>query len=505
MKIKAKFIFTYSAIVVLTLVVAGTGIVATIDADSSEIKHLYIAVLIGVTIIAAILSLIFAVRLIHTVVKPLQIISKTLKKISETGDFITSQDARDSVRKAAAQKDELADLANALSVMMDALREKIYALRILAQGDLTQTVPLVASEDTLGVVVNDVVSNLNSMVREVKISAEQLSLGINQLASASQALAQSTAEQSATVEELFAAVNDISAKADENEKRAGEATSLAEGIRENVDAGSEQMLRMTKAMDEINSASKSIESVMKVIDEITFQTNILSLNAAVEAARAGQQGKGFAVVAEEVRNLATRSAAAASDSNQLIENTLTKSSLGASIVKETSDSLKTILDGVASSTAVINKIAESSTEQNSAIDDINQGINQLTSVVYQNSATAEESAAATDEMQSQIATMLSMVYRFNVGDDTSQLEVDVEQEPEPIIYDYEPSPTPDAGVGSFADSVAYEKPSEPDSVSEALYGSDSPVVVPTAKIDTVVNHAISHDEDAFIPDDESKY
>jgi methyl-accepting chemotaxis protein len=283
---------------------------------------------------------------------------------------------------------------------------------VIATGDLTVRAKLAGEKDTLGNAVNAVANNLNEMVREIRIAMNQLSVSANQLSSGAQTLAQSTAEQSAAVEELLASVGDIAGQAEENAKRSQKATELAGDIRNSAEEGREQMVRMTHAMDDINSASQSISSVMKAIDDIAFQTNILSLNAAVEAARAGQHGKGFAVVADEVRNLATKSAAAAKDSNDLIANTLSKSKLGSVIVKDTSDYLNTIVQGVNDSTSVVNEIAQATADQSVAIDEINSGITQLTNVVYQNSATAEESAAASDEMTTQAAMLIKMVDRF---------------------------------------------------------------------------------------------
>jgi methyl-accepting chemotaxis protein len=505
--IRTRFTIGFSIFILFTIILGTIGVIGTFEIVSPDVRNILRIVIIVFSIIIIVLTIFYCTRLINLIVKPIILITNTFKEVRKTGDFITSQEQRKVVREVAKRDDEISALAGSLGTMMDALREKIYALRILAQGDMTNPVPLVSNTDTLGLVINEVVTNLNSMVSEVKISAEQLSLGINQLSSASQSLAQSTAEQSATVEELFAAVNDIAAKAEENAEKAGQATALAEGIRGNVTEGSEQMLRMTQAMDDINTASKSIGTVMKVIDEITFQTNILSLNAAVEAARAGQHGKGFAVVADEVRSLASRSANAAGDSNTLIENTLSKSRLGTEIVKETSDSLKTILDGVANSTAVVNQIAKSSAEQNIAIDDVNQGINQLTSVVYQNSATAEESAAATDEMQSQIGALLNMVGQFKISEDDSAVpdalvfEAEVASNPVPATQ-VQPEPELEPQFQPV-ESKFIEEDIQTDAVTDILYDQEDSTAVPFVR--SRASNSSFDQEENYLPDDDSKY
>ena len=171
---------------------------------------------------------------------------------------------------------------------------------------------------------------------------------------------------------------------------------------------------MMSAVKDINQASQSIEKVIKVIDDIAFQTNILALNAAVEAARAGQHGKGFAVVAEEVRSLAAKSAEAASNTGDLIENTIAKANLGFSIANETAVSLKEIVDGINHNAEIMERISQSSEEQSSSIEQINDSIDQVAQVAQQNSATAEQSSAASEQMSSQSQVLEDMLSQFRL-------------------------------------------------------------------------------------------
>jgi methyl-accepting chemotaxis protein len=176
------------------------------------------------------------------------------------------------------------------------------------------------------------------------------------------------------------------------------------------------MRDMVAAVEAINQASQNISQVIKEIDNIAFQTNILALNASVEAARAGQHGKGFAVVAEEVRNLSTKSADAAKNTGSLIADSVEKASLGARIAKETAASLAEIVSGIGESSEIISEIAISSEAQTTGINQINSGIEQVALVVQQNSATAEESAAASEELSGQSAMLNGLIAQFKLKD-----------------------------------------------------------------------------------------
>jgi methyl-accepting chemotaxis protein len=203
-----------------------------------------------------------------------------------------------------------------------------------------------------------------------------------------------------------------------NADNAAQANQLAVAVREHAEKGGHVVGSAVAAMGEINASSKKIADIIGVIDEIAFQTNLLALNAAVEAARAGEQGRGFAVVAAEVRNLASRSAAAAKEIKDLIRDSVGKVTDGARLVDETGKVLNEIVMGVKKVTDVVAEIAVSSREQASGIEQVNQAVASMDSTTQQNATLVEESSAAAQVLNGQAGKLAELIERFQVGDGT---------------------------------------------------------------------------------------
>jgi methyl-accepting chemotaxis protein len=250
---------------------------------------------------------------------------------------------------------------------------------------------------------------INHIVKGLRDGAQQVASASTQVSSASQSLAEGATEQAAGLEETSSSLEEMSSMTKQNADNAQQANTLATEAKKAANNGSEAMERMGSAIEDIKKSSDETAKIIKVIDEIAFQTNLLALNAAVEAARAGEAGKGFAVVAEEVRNLAMRSAEAAKNTSNLIEQSVNNSRNGVQICSEVKKALDEIVDSIGKTTDLVGEIAAASNEQAQGVNQINTSVSQMDKVTQQNAANAEESASASEELSGQAESMNQVV------------------------------------------------------------------------------------------------
>ncbi|MBR9790365.1 MAG: PAS domain-containing protein [Gammaproteobacteria bacterium] len=272
--------------------------------------------------------------------------------------------------------------------------------------------------ETLAESVNDFVSNLSSIILEIRSGSETINNASNEIAKGNADLSSRTEQQASSLEETASSMEELTSTVQLNADNAKQANGLASEASRVASSGGKLIEQVVGTMADINQSAKKIEDIIGVIDGIAFQTNILALNAAVEAARAGEQGRGFAVVASEVRTLAQRSANAAKDIKGLISDSVSKVESGNELVNKSGDTMRDIVTAIQRVNDIMSEIASASAEQASGIDEINKAVVQMDEMTQQNAALVEQAAAAAESMSSQASQLISRVNFFDIGDST---------------------------------------------------------------------------------------
>jgi methyl-accepting chemotaxis protein len=316
--------------------------------------------------------------------------------------------------------DVVKGMNTAFEAVVSPFNETAAVLERLAAHDLTARVQgdYKGDFERIKQAMNTASDNLQQALSQVSTASQQITGVSGQISSSSQALSSSATAQASSLEEVSSSLQEMSSMTKQNASNAKEARSLSEGARSTAAKGVDSMQRLSEAINLIKASSDSTAKIVKTIDEIAFQTNLLALNAAVEAARAGDAGKGFAVVAEEVRNLAMRSAEAAKNTSNLIEESVKNAEGGVSINQEVLSNLREINDQVNKVSEVMAEIASASDQQSQGIDQITTSVSQMSDMTQQNAANSEESAASAVELDNLAHKMQKMVDAFNIGQQT---------------------------------------------------------------------------------------
>jgi len=386
-----------------------------IEASQREFKSTLdrsILLTILVVVFVVIATFPVAVWVGRSISRPIQFCAARLEKLAD-GDLQTPAPAVSS-------RDETARLTKALDATIlrlnDVVQDVSHHLGRMAQGDFRENITSTYWGDFSAIEqsIRSIHSSLKETLYQISQSAGTLASSAVQVSDGAKSLSQGAAEQASAIQEISATAAGIAKSAGETVSAASEAEHFVARADAQLGVSVDFVKEMNTAMEKISRTSEEISRIIGTIENIAFQTNILALNASVEAARAGGDGKGFAVVADEVRELAAKSDEAAKATKELIEGSIAAVSEGSQAVVKVTESLDKT-SSIAENVAIkMGTVAEALEHQNIAISQITEGIGQVSSVIQNTSDTSEQSAATAQKLSEQSGLMNSLVRRFQL-------------------------------------------------------------------------------------------
>ena len=320
---------------------------------------------------------------------------------------------------------ELGYMAASLNKLVEKMRQRAELALQIAKGDLNVAPEILSEKDILGRAFVMMTENLNKVIAQLSCASREVACSAEEVSQTAVSLSKNTIESAASLEEITASMSEIEKQTKQNSLAAQGVDTIVSMTLEKVTCGHEKMECLEQIIEKISSNAEETRKIIKVIDDIAFQTNLLALNAAVEAARAGSHGKGFSVVAEEVRNLATRSAKAAAETETLIENNNSEIISGQNYSRETSAVLTEILRDISSANTHISEMAEANNEQTEGISQICIGLNQVDGAIQNNTSSTEEAANYAEELAVQAGILSRIVGRFNIKEYDAEKLVEI--------------------------------------------------------------------------------
>lgn len=285
----------------------------------------------------------------------------------------------------------------------------------VAQGDLSHAITVRKGDDaSLMYQLHCMQESLQNLVFKVREGAQNVASASAQISSGNQDLSSRTESQASALEETASSMEELGSTVRQNADHAMDASKLAAEASTVARQGGESVGKVIQTMQGINDSSRRIADIIGVIDGIAFQTNILALNAAVEAARAGEQGRGFAVVAGEVRSLAQRSAEAAKEIKQLINDSVQRVTVGSDQVNEAGQMMERVVHAIHSVNTLFQEISAASREQSAGVLQVGEAVTNMDQATQQNAALVEEMSAAAQSLNIQANGLVQTVSVFKL-------------------------------------------------------------------------------------------
>ena len=314
--------------------------------------------------------------------------------------------------------DTIRNLKEAMGILADYVSEISVEVKAIAQGDLTRNgddiTDFLGDFSELKTSLLYILKRFNSTLTEISNLAEQVSSNSSEVENASKSLADGATEQAGVIEELNATIDTVVDMAEDTAKETQNASARVKASANKANEEKEKMNELLTEMEHITEISKEIGNIITDIEDIASQTNLLSLNASIEAASAGEAGKGFAVVADQIGKLAADSAKSAVNTRDLIDKTLVEIEKGNTITRTTADAFNQIITDMESFAELAENTMEKANSQAESLEQIGQGIEQLSGVVQGNAASSEENTAISINLAEGAAKMHDRVNIFKL-------------------------------------------------------------------------------------------
>lgn len=309
---------------------------------------------------------------------------------------------------------EINRMIKAFTAMSESIKENVNVVQKVADGDMTAFVNIRSSQDSLGKSLYKMVQNNDLMFAQISMIADSVTEGTDSIASAAKLLAESCTEQATAIADLQKEISQANKLTKENAADAAHASELSDYIRNEVVVSKEKMQELVAAMKAIYDASAKVSGVIANIESLANQTNLLAINATIEAKRAGEAGKSFAVVASSVKDLADKSALSATQTKELIDDTISKAKRGSQLSDETYLTFENIMNSLEQIIEVSGRIAESGSNQQENMEHIEASIDEISKIVSTNAASSEETAAMTVEISNNSDVLKASMKQFNL-------------------------------------------------------------------------------------------
>ncbi|MDE6202336.1 MAG: HAMP domain-containing protein [Lachnospiraceae bacterium] len=368
-------------------------------------KLTFMVIILGILLLAAVN------RIIKKSLDPIKVITDGAARL-EAGDLNIHIDIQ--------SDDELGRLSQAFNHISAIIGNYVKDISEQLSQMADNNMDIAITQDYIGdfipiqASIEKISESLNDTLHQIVVSADEVSDSSESVSSGAQVLSDGATEQASAIDQLAASIESLAQDVAANAKDAQTANETVSEVGRRIRQSNEEMGNLIHAMSDISNSSSEIEKIVKTIEDIADQTNLLSLNATIEASRAGEAGKGFAVVANEIRELAAKSAEAVNQTAALIESSQRAVENGTGIADNTAKSLVTVVSGSEEILSSMEKISNASQNQKHVLEQLTKSIDLISNVVQTNSSYAQDSAETSAELSSQSRRLHELVNRFHL-------------------------------------------------------------------------------------------